>query len=518
MIDSPAPLQEPVDYKGTVKINNPPWVLFFQRVNAFLSNTIENLSGHILDTTTHGTTGDIVGTSDVQTLSNKELSNTNSIGFDLTPTSVPVGVGVASWNTVEDTLDIQATNQTTQVGQELSPLYRNMTGSTITNGTPVMFAGSVGASGRIKIQKAIANGTIPAKYIIGLTTEDIANGSDGHVTWFGKVRGLNTSGTPYGEVWADGDVLYVSPTTAGYLTKTPPNAPNLQITVAAVVFANPAAGTLFIRPTFESKMSDMDDVNGTALTTSGQIPVWNQTASYFDFTKNINDYATDTELSTHIADTTTHGTTGDIVGTSDTQILTNKKFGDSSNYTTFEADGTKVLVGNATVWEDENFSGVALGVGPTPPDLIDYNSTSIKVRGFDGSAITESLFGGAEYPHKAKVGADISFHVHWAPTTNAAGSVKWQLAYVWVNVDGTATAETVISVTQASSGTAWAMHKIAFPTVSGAGKGFSSQIGIRLFRNPTDVADTYPDDAAICFTFGFHYEIDTDGSRQITTK
>lgn len=35
-------------------------------------------------------------------------------------------------------------------------------------------------------------------------------------------------------------------------------------------------------------------------------------------------YSTGSELSTHIADTTTHGTTGDVVGASDTQTLTNK--------------------------------------------------------------------------------------------------------------------------------------------------------------------------------------------------
>jgi hypothetical protein len=34
--------------------------------------------------------------------------------------------------------------------------------------------------------------------------------------------------------------------------------------------------------------------------------------------------ATDADLTTHISDTTTHGTTGDIVGTSDSQVLTNK--------------------------------------------------------------------------------------------------------------------------------------------------------------------------------------------------
>lgn len=210
--------------------------------------------------------------------------------FSETPTTVTTEAGTARWNADEDTLDIHGNGQVTQVGQELAPLYKNQTGSTITNGTPVMFAGAVGASGRLKIQGAIADGSLPAKYIIGLATQDIANGDDGHATWFGKVRGIDTTGTPYGEVWAAGDILYVSPTTAGELTNVAPNAPDLQITVAAVVNAHATQGSLFIRPTFESKFCELDDVNGTALTTDGQIPVWDQTAGYFDFTENINDY------------------------------------------------------------------------------------------------------------------------------------------------------------------------------------------------------------------------------------
>ena len=90
-----------------------------------------------------------------------------------------------------------------------------------------MFAGSLGASGRLKIQKGIANGSIPAKYVIGIATQDILDGEDGHVTWNGKVRGVDTTGADCGETWADGDVLYLSATGAGCLTKNKPTPPNL---------------------------------------------------------------------------------------------------------------------------------------------------------------------------------------------------------------------------------------------------------------------------------------------------
>lgn len=244
------------------------------------------------------------------------ITNIDSTQFDIAA-GVVVSQGEIAWNADEDTLDIGMGNGVVlQTGQELVPLYKNQTGSTITNGTPVMFAGALGASGRILIQPAIADGTITASYIIGMATEDILNGTDGHVTWFGKIRGIDTSGTPYGEVWADGDVLYVSPTTDGYLTKIKPSAPNLVIEVAAVVNAHVSTGTLFCRPTWLGKIQDMSDVNGTPLTTDGQFLVWDNTNQYFDATININDYAKLTDVAQDITANsfiTDGGTSSDFV-------------------------------------------------------------------------------------------------------------------------------------------------------------------------------------------------------------
>jgi len=229
-------------------------------------------------------------------LNGNDLINTDSIFFDTTPATPLSTIGQVRWNSDEDTLDIQGTGITYQIGQEISPLYKNQTGSTITDGTPVMFAGAVGASGRIKIQPAIADGSIPAQYIIGITTQSIANGADGHATWFGKVRGIDTTGTPYGETWVDGDLIYVSPTTAGALTKIKPQAPDYEILVAAVAYSHSTMGTLMVRPTFNNKLTDLADVNGTPLATTGQIPVWNNTTGYFDFTSNVTNFVTKVDV------------------------------------------------------------------------------------------------------------------------------------------------------------------------------------------------------------------------------
>lgn len=173
---------------------------------------------------------------------------------------------------------------------------------------------------------------------------------------------------------------------------------------------------------------------------------------------------------------------------------------------------------SSTVWNDIILELQAPTLGASAPDNVAYNGTSIEVYAFAGAATEEELHGELEYVHGAKEGADIYFHLHWSPTTTDAGNVKWQLAYVWINPGGGATSETVISVTSAATGTAWDQVYAAFPAISGTGKEIGSQLGFRLFRDPTDGDDTYGADAAITFTLGCHYESDTDGSRDQATK
>lgn len=180
-------------------------------------------------------------------------------------------VGSVFWNQDEETLNVKVnSNVTLQVGQELFFNVKNQTGSAITNGTPVMFAGTLGASGRLLIQPAIADGSLASSYIMGVATEDIANGADGKVTWFGKVRGIDTTGTSYSESWNDGDILYVSTTTAGYLTNVKPTVPNQIIEVAAVVYSDVNNGELVVRPTWNGH----ENFTGTKATILATSPIY----------------------------------------------------------------------------------------------------------------------------------------------------------------------------------------------------------------------------------------------------
>lgn len=171
------------------------------------------------------------------------------------------------------------------------------------------------------------------------------------------------------------------------------------------------------------------------------------------------------------------------------------------------------------VWKDENFSGFSAGANAGHPDEIQWDGGNIYVDAFDGSATTQQLFAGTELQHDYWEGSDFHFHVHWAPTTAAAGNVKWNIDYT-IERDGTGTIDSgTLSETDSADGTAWLPKRTDFSTsVSGASFKVEDQIAIRLYRDPSDVADTYAADAVLAFTFGYHYQIDAVGSRLIGSK
>jgi hypothetical protein len=167
-----------------------------------------------------------------------------------------------------------------QVGQETQFYAKNTSGGLIANGTPVMFTGVVGASSKIEFGLAVANGSVPADYVMGVATQDIADNDFGYITNFGAVRGFNTTGAPYGQVWNDGDLLYFSATTPGAWTNVQPQAPAINVPVAVVLNAGPGgSGSIFVRMRVAEALSRLQDVfiNGTGTPLAGQVLIYNAT-------------------------------------------------------------------------------------------------------------------------------------------------------------------------------------------------------------------------------------------------
>ena len=167
------------------------------------------------------------------------------------------------WNNDDGTLNLGMgyDNVIQQMGLEQFIRIKNHSGVQINNGDLVMATGSLGASSIIKGAKAVSDGTVLPRYIIGVATMNIPSGSDGYVTTFGAVRGLDTDGSVSGESWVDGQVLYAHPTIVGGLTKIRPSAPYPVVICAMVLHSANSNGSIFVRLSHGESVESLNDVD-----------------------------------------------------------------------------------------------------------------------------------------------------------------------------------------------------------------------------------------------------------------
>jgi hypothetical protein len=188
------------------------------------------------------------------------ISEVDSIQFDV-DADITVAEGQVAWNEQYSTLDIGMNGGGVIQHAGFHSYYRIKASAAISKGQLIMFTGAVGASG--VLTGAPATGITSGLVIMGIAAANIANNGFGEVTAFGLVRGFNTSGGS--ENWQQGDILYYNPAVAGGLTKNPPSPPTPRVVVASVV--NPAtggSGSVFVRPTFEPKLSEISDVEAAS--------------------------------------------------------------------------------------------------------------------------------------------------------------------------------------------------------------------------------------------------------------
>lgn len=216
-----------------------------------------------------GATGKLIQSSTVTLDDNGNVGNANAVSFDTTPGTLPTADGSLYWDSADGTstlsLIMAGGNVVQQIGEET--YYRIKASSAITNGQAVMFTGTVGASGGLTGAPASGLTDATSTYFMGVATEDIALNGWGYVTNFGLVRGVDTSGGA--ESWTDGQILYYNPSVAGGLTKNVPSAPAAKIQVAVVVnAASGGSGSLFVRPTINVSLEDLNDVETASASTN----------------------------------------------------------------------------------------------------------------------------------------------------------------------------------------------------------------------------------------------------------
>ncbi len=187
-----------------------------------------------------------------------------------------------------------------------------------------------------------------------------------------------------------------------------------------------------------------------------------------------------------------------------------------ANYFSVEADGTPVLEGDATVWNDQQ---VVLGnvkfAGASDPTWTAYKGGLVLAF---NKAQDNIVYFTAQLSHKYKLNSNLEFHIHTAHADGDAGNSKWNFTYSWADVGDDFPVETSDTTTVASPADADKHELNSFGNLTaGGGADVSSVLICSLQREGTHGDDTYDDDIYLV-AMDFHFEMDTMGSRTVTSK
>jgi hypothetical protein len=226
-------------FNGTVwqKVDNTDAVTSVNGYTGTVNLTYTDV-GAFPATSTTGTGNVVLATGATQ--ANPTISNYENF----TPTTAPAySEGRVWYDSTEKALAFYNDSSTiaVHVSQDLIFKVINNTGSTIPNGSPVYITGT--SSGQTYPNVALARADVAStSSVIGLTNGAIANGAFGYVTSQGTIDNVNTG------TFTVGQVLYLSPYSAGQLMNTvPPTGITVQVGVATYI--DSSAGHIYVKQT-----------------------------------------------------------------------------------------------------------------------------------------------------------------------------------------------------------------------------------------------------------------------------
>ena len=169
-----------------------------------------------------------------------------------------VGVGEVEYNDTQGSLiqGLKGGNVTNIIGQQLHQRVNNRTGATLTKGTAVYLSGSQG--NRITVAKALGVTDAFSANTFGIVAESIANNQSGYVITEGLITNINTSSL------VEDSAVYLSPTVAGGLTSTKPQAPQHTVYIGVCVKSNAGSGELFVKIRNGQELDELHDVRITS--------------------------------------------------------------------------------------------------------------------------------------------------------------------------------------------------------------------------------------------------------------
>jgi nitrogen fixation protein len=224
------------------------------------------------------------------------------IELDTTPTGT-AGVAVTRWN------DTIGSSETTLKGGSVilkngvdlvARVVNKVTPNTTLTKAAYQVVKVSGAQGqRLAVNLAQGNTDLNSADTLGIVTETIAANQEGFIITVGQLEGINTTGSLQGETWADGDVLYLSPTTAGRITNIKPNGSTGHIVVIGYVeYAHANNGKIYVKIMNGWELDELHNVfidtplNNQALTYESSTDLWkNKTIIEDSITNGVTDKA-----------------------------------------------------------------------------------------------------------------------------------------------------------------------------------------------------------------------------------
>jgi nitrogen fixation protein len=171
--------------------------------------------------------------------------------LDTTPTGT-AAVATTRWN------DALGSSETTLKGGSVilkngvdlvARIVNKVTPNTTLTKAAYQVVKVTGAQGqRLAVNLAQANNDNNSADTLGIVIETIPTNQEGFIITVGQIENINTTGSLQGETWADGNVLYLSPTTAGAITNIKPNGSTGHIVVLGYVeYAHANNGKIYVK-------------------------------------------------------------------------------------------------------------------------------------------------------------------------------------------------------------------------------------------------------------------------------
>ena len=186
------------------------------------------------------------------------------VTLDTSPTGTAV-VGTTRWNDTigssETTLkggSVILKNGVDLVARVVNKVSPNTT-LTKANYQAVRVSGAQGQ--RLAVAYAQANNDANSADTIGLVCETIPTNQEGFIMTMGQLENINTTGSLQGETWVDGDVLYLSPTTPGAITKVKPTGAGHIVVIGYVEYAHVNNGKIYVKVMNGWELDELHDVD-----------------------------------------------------------------------------------------------------------------------------------------------------------------------------------------------------------------------------------------------------------------